>query len=114
MRAQSPTRLEKFLQVHYSLGAVRPELLKYSFNAPKAGEYELTMHVVTVTVDRECLFRFNRRTLVDVPLPYTKGMWQDTKPVKVKLKEGRNRFDITYKAPNKGLTVKHFKLTPVK
>ena len=30
------------------------------------------------------------------------------------LKEGKNRFDITYKAPNKGLTVKHFTLTPLK
>ena len=38
---------------------------------------------------------------------------EDNIAINIKLKEGKNRFHITYKAPNKGLTVKHFKLTPV-
>ncbi len=101
------------IQLHYNLAGKRPELLRYTVQAPAAGEYQLTARVVTVTVDKSCLLRLNRRTLLDVPLPYTCGMWQDTKPVTVTLKEGRNTFDFTCKVPNKGLTIKHFTLTPV-
>jgi DNA-directed RNA polymerase subunit K/omega len=68
---------------------------------------------VTVTVDRSFLLRLNRRTLVDIPLPYTRGMWEQTKPVTIALKERRNTLQITIKAPNKGLTIKSFTLTPV-
>jgi len=101
------------IQMHYSLAGKRPELLRYTVRAPAAGEYQLTARVVTVTVDRSCLLRLNRRALVDIALPYTCGMWKDTKPVTVELKEGRNTLDFTCKVPNKGLTVKHFRLTPV-
>jgi len=101
------------VQMHYNLAGKRPELLSYTIQAPKAGQYQLTAHVVTVTVDRSCLVRLNRRTLIDIPLPYTCGMWKDTKPVAVALKEGRNKLDFTCKVPNKGLTVKYFRLAPV-
>jgi hypothetical protein len=101
------------VQVHYSLGGGRPELLKYYVEAPSAGKYELTAKVCTVTLDREFMLRLNRRTLIDIPLPYTKGYWGETKPVEVALKEGRNSFQFTIKAPNKGLSIKEFKLMPV-
>jgi len=80
------------VQVHYSLGGGRPELLKYNIEAPAAGKYELTAKVCTVTLDREFMLRLNRRTLIDIPLPYTKGYWGDTQPTEVALKEGRNSF----------------------
>ena len=101
------------MQVHYSLAGIRPELLKYTVQAPAAGKYELTAQVVTVTVDRSCLLRLNRRTLLDIALPYTCGMWKHTKPVTIELKEGRNTLQFTLKAPNKGLTIKDFTLKPV-
>lgn len=102
------------VQVHYALGGARPELLKYDVVAPKAGKYALTASVCTVTVDREFMLRLNRRTLIDIPLPYTKGLWQDTAPVDVDLKEGRNTLQFTAESPNKGFSIQHFKLTPVK
>ena len=101
------------VQVHYSLGGARPELLKYYVNAPAAGTYELTARVCNVTVDRSLLLRLNRRTLLDLPLPYTKGSWEDTRPLTLDLKEGRNTMMFTAKAPNKGVSIKHFRLTPV-
>jgi len=101
------------VQVHYSLGGGQPELLKYDLEAPKAGKYALTAKVCTLTVDRDFMLRLNRRTLVDIPLPYTKGMWEDTKPVEVDLQEGRNSLQFTAKSPNKGFSIKAFKLTPV-
>ena len=102
------------IQVHYCLGGGQPELLKYNIYLPKAGKYEFTAHVCSVTVDRQFLLRVNRRTLVDVGIPYTKADWMDTEPVELELKEGRNRILYTQKTPNKGLSIKHFKLKPLK
>jgi formylglycine-generating enzyme required for sulfatase activity len=100
-------------QVHYALKGQRPELLSYSINIPKAGKYEFTARVCTVTVDRQCLLRVNRRTLLNVDIPYTKADWMDTEPVELDLKEGRNRIGYTHYTPNKGVSIKHFNLKPV-
>ena len=101
------------MQVHYGLQGQRPELLSYTVDIPKAGKYGFTAHVCTVTVERQFLLRVNRRTLVDVDIPYTKADWMDTEPVELELKEGRNRISYTQKAPNKGLSIKYFKLKPM-
>lgn len=101
-------------QVHYSRLGKRPELLRYDINMPKAGTYKLTAHVATVARKQTCLLRLNRRTLIDMDLPSTWGMWQDSEPVNVDLKEGRNTIMFTCKAPNRGVSIKAFKLTPVK
>ena len=102
------------VQVHYALGGDQPEMLKYSVDAPADGQYELTAEVCTVTMDREFTLRLNRRTMVDIPLPYTKGDWGETKPVLIDLKKGSNSFQFTVRAPNKGLSIRKFKLKPVK
>ena len=101
------------MQVHYGLIGQRPELLSYTVDIPKAGKYEFTAHVCTVTMDRQFLLRVNRRTLVDVDIPYTKADWMDTEPVDLELKEGRNRISFTQYAPNKGVSIKYFKLKPM-
>jgi hypothetical protein len=100
------------VQVHYALGSDQPELLDFTIEVPAAGKYELTAEVCTLTVDRELLLRLNRRTLVDVTLPYTKGDWDDTNAVVVDLKKGRNSLQFTMKAPNKGVSIKYFRLKP--
>jgi hypothetical protein len=102
------------MQVHYGLPGQRPELLSYTVDIPKAGKYGFTAHVCTVTMDRQFLLRVNRRTLVNVNIPYTKADWMDTEPVELELKEGRNRISFTQYAPNKGVSIKEFKLKPVK
>jgi hypothetical protein len=99
-------------QVHYARLGNRPELLRYIVNVSAAGKYKLTARVVTVSVKQQAILRLNRRTLIDVPLPYTKGAWKDTEAVIIALKEGRNTLDFTCRAPNRGLTIKHFALTP--
>ncbi|MFZ9938084.1 MAG: hypothetical protein ACO3JG_13655, partial [Luteolibacter sp.] len=67
----------------------------------------------TVTMGREFMLRLNRRTLVDIALPYTKGEWAETMPVTVDLRKGANSFQFTVRAPNKGLSIRKFKLKPV-
>jgi len=101
------------MQMHYGLQGRRPELLNYTVDIPEAGKYEFTAHVCTVTVERKFLLRVNRRTIVDVDIPYTKADWMDTEPVELELKEGRNRISFTQYAPNKGVSIKHFMLKPV-
>jgi len=101
------------MQVHYGLIGQRPELLSYTVDVPKAGKYGFTAHVCTVTLERKFLLRVNRRTLVDIDIPYTKADWMDTKPVELELKEGRNRISFTQYAPNKGVSIKYFKLKPM-
>ena len=101
------------MQVHYGLKGQRPELLSYTVDIPKAGNYGFTAHVCTVTMDRKFLLRVNRRTLVDVDIPYTKADWMDTKPVELELKEGRNQILFTQYAPNKGVSIKYFSLKPL-
>jgi hypothetical protein len=100
-------------QIHYQRLGQRPDLLKYYVGVPAAGEYELTARVATVSVNQQAILRLNRRTLVDIPLPYTKGMWEETEPVTIALKEGRNTLMFTCRAPNRGVSIKHFTLTPV-
>ena len=101
------------MQVHYGLIGQRPQLLSYTVDIPKAGKYGFTAHVCTVTMERQFLLRVNRRTLVDVDIPYTKADWMDTEPVELQLKEGRNRLEYTHKVPNKGVSIKYFKLKPM-
>jgi hypothetical protein len=101
------------VQVHYALGSAQPEMLKYSVDAPADGKYELTAEVCTVTMGREFMLRLNRRSLVNMALPYTKGNWGETKPVLIDLKKGSNSFQFTVRSPNKGLSIKKFKLKPV-
>jgi hypothetical protein len=57
--------------------------------------------------------QLNRRTQIDVELPYTSGMWEQTKPVEIELKEGRNTLMLTCKT-GRGFTMREMKLEPVK
>ena len=105
---------DKFVQLHYNLAGNRPELRSYTINLPEAGKYNFTANVVTVTTDRSFTIRANRRAMYEVAVPLTIGEWMETKPVPMDLKAGRNKLQLTLKAPNKGLSIKNFTLTPVK
>jgi len=100
-------------QMHYARLGTEPDLLTYYIEAPKDGKYRLTLDVSTITPDQIGLVRLNRRTLIDVELPYTSGMWERTKPVEIELKEGRNTLMLTCKT-GRGFTMREMKLEPVK
>jgi len=101
-------------QIHYGRLGERPELIRYSVEVPAAAKYELVAQVATVSPKQQAILRLNRRTLLDMPLPYTKGMWQESAPLLIDLKEGRNTLMFTCRAPNRGVTMKGFQLIPVK
>lgn len=100
-------------QLHFArLG--RPELVKYRFEAPAAGKYEMTARVATVAIEQSWLVRINRERPVPARLPHTLGFWQVTEPVTIELQEGLNTLSLTCRAPNRGVTIKEFTLTPVR
>lgn len=101
-------------QLHYSRLGQRPELFKYRVEVPAEGEYELSADVATVSPNLEMLVRINRDEPGPFGMPYTKGLWGKSEPVKVKLSEGRNTISVTARTPNRGVSIKQWKLTPVK
>ena len=101
------------MQFHYARLGGRPELVRYDLEMPAAGKYKLTARVATVSAEQNVTLRLNRRTYVDVTIPYTKGDWQETLPVTIELREGRNSLQFTCKTPNRGITIKEFRLEPV-
>lgn len=105
---------EEGYQLHYSRLGQRPELFKYRVEVPADGEYELTAQAATVSPNLEVLVRVNRDEPAPFAMPYTKGFWEPSKPIRVKLSEGANTISITARTPNRGASIKHWQLKPVK
>ena len=101
------------MQIHYQRLGARPEILRYSIEAPEAGKYEVSALASTVSTGMNAIFRVNRRELVDVKLPYSKGMWTRSEPQVINLREGRNSIMVTFRAPNRGVSIKQIELKPV-
>lgn len=100
-------------QLHYSRLGQRPELFKYRLEVPADGEYELSAKVATVSPDLQVLVRINRDEPGPFAMPYTKGMWEQSEPIRVKLSEGRNIISVTARTPNRGASIKEWQLKPV-
>lgn len=103
------------MQLHYQRLGSRPEIMRYYVEAPADGKYEISMLVSTVSPEgNEVTFRVNRRTIVETKLPYTKGMWQQSDAKEIELSEGRNSIMVTFRAPNRGISIKSLQFKPVK
>ncbi|MFM7735686.1 MAG: hypothetical protein ACKPBU_06860, partial [Alphaproteobacteria bacterium] len=50
----------------------------------------------------------------DIPLPYTIGKWEKTKPIEITLAAGKNVLRFTRDEPVRGISIKEFTLTPVR
>jgi len=101
-------------QLHYSRLGQQPELIKYRIEVPAAGTYDLTADVATVAPKQQMLVRIDRDDPAPFDLPYTKGLWETTAPLRVSLSEGRATMSVTARAPNRGVSISRFRLTPVK
>ncbi|MBI1336521.1 MAG: hypothetical protein GC164_06120 [Phycisphaera sp.] len=98
------------MQLHYSRYAQESDTFEYTFDAPKGGKYQLTARVVTPDWDQSLYVQANGGKEVEMPLPYTLGMWQATQPVVVELVKGKNT--LTLRGPAK-VAVRDFILTPL-
>jgi predicted nucleic acid-binding Zn-ribbon protein len=92
---------------------------EYEVEVPKEGKYAFYARVVTLQEGRKLLLSLNdEKTAVEIPVPYTIGMWQFTQPVELTLKKGMNIIRIGAKGgvpqpPHRGITIKDFMLVPL-
>ena len=107
------------MQMHYNVGATEP--FEYTIEAPADGKYAFVARLATVNLDQHLLIMPNgAKTPINLPLPYTKGSWAQTKPVEIALLKGKNVLRFTRNPPtdpklqNWGLSIKDFTLTPMK
>ena len=88
-------------------------LFEYTIAAPEAGQYTLSAQVVTVNYDQWLKVSTNKGSEVAMPMPFTEGEWQNSKPVTVTLVKGENTLRFWRDAPpQKGVAVKKFTLEP--
>jgi len=89
--------------------------LEYTFDATKAGKYELTSRMASSRWDMSLLISANGAGPVTLPIPFKSGLWETSEPVVIELKVGSNT--LTFARPEdirKGIAIKDFTLTPVK
>ncbi len=95
--------------LHLSRYATETDSWEYTFDAPKAGKYQLVADVVTPKWDQSVLVTANGGTAVQMKLPYTIGLWDKSAPVEVELKAGSNI--LKFRGPGRA-TFGKFILTP--
>lgn len=83
------------LQIHYKRKGVHEDLV-YDVEVPKAGTYELSMKVVTVNRGLTMFVTVNgQQPPIEMPLPFSVGMWEQTQPITVRLNKGVNTLAFT-------------------
>jgi hypothetical protein len=98
------------LQMHCSGGFKT----QYALEAPQAGRYALTARVATLQEGQRCLVTVNdAKVPVEIAVPYTVGLWQQTRPVEISLVKGQNLLHFEVQPGSRGVTIKDFTLTRV-
>jgi hypothetical protein len=102
-------------QLHYSRND-SSAMFAYTFDAPSAGKYALSAQVVTPSWHQSLILTTNdAKEPVEIPLPFTVGMWDQTAPVTIELTKGTNVLRFTRKSEGnaKGFSIRDFTLTPM-
>lgn len=88
-------------------------VFQYEIDAPASGTYALTAKVVTNKHSQKLTVSVNNSDPDSFTLPFTLGSWQDSDPVNVTLKKGKNIIQFSRnEPPQKGVAVKSFTLKP--
>ncbi|MES2982349.1 MAG: hypothetical protein V4727_08550 [Verrucomicrobiota bacterium] len=98
------------MQIH-ALGGFKTQ---YELEAPAAGKYTLTAKVATIQDGQIFILSTNTAQPTELPVPYTLGAWQTTKPIEVTLEKGKNILNFELKTGSRGVTIKDFTLTPLR
>ena len=88
--------------------------LEYNITVPKAGNYSLVARVVTANYYNQlCVSANGDKSETTMMMPYTLGMWQDSKPVTLALKKGENTLQFVRRDPPQWpMVIKSFTLEP--
>jgi hypothetical protein len=95
--------------LHLSRYAKSVDSFEYTFDAPKAGTYQLVADLAVPKPNQKLFATANGGTAVEMALPYTIGLWGKSSPVEVELKAGSNI--LKFHGPARA-TFKQFTLTP--
>ena len=95
--------------LHLSRYAKEGDAFEYTFDAPKAGTYQLVAGIATPKPNQKLFATVNGGPAVEMALPYTIGLWGKTAPVEVELKAGSNV--LKFHGPARA-TFGRFTLTP--
>ena len=88
---------------------------EYKLTASRAGNYSLKAKVVTANYNQKLNVSANDGTRITMQMPFTEGVWQSSKPVRLTLVKGENTLSFWRdEPPQKGVAIKEFTLTPVK
>jgi hypothetical protein len=88
---------------------------EYAIEVPRAGRYALTARVATVQEGQKFkLVSNDAKEPVEIAVPYTIGLWQQTQPVEISLVNGKNVLHFALTDGSRGVTIKELTLTPVK
>ena len=96
-------------RVNFSRYCKESDVIEYTFDAPRAGTYQLVSEIATGKWDQRLRVTANGGQPVEMPLPYTIGLWGKTAPVAIELKAGKNV--LKFYGPVR-VTVGRFTLTP--
>jgi len=87
---------------------------EYVVEMRRAGKYAFYARVVTLQEGQKFIISANDdKTAIEVPVPYTVGMWQLTQPVQLSLNQGKNVIRLTLKEGSRGVSMKDFMLVPI-
>jgi hypothetical protein len=95
--------------LHMGRYAKAGDTFGYTFDAPKAGKYQLVAELATPKPNQKLFATPNGGTAVEMALPYTIGLWGKSDPVAIDLKAGTNT--LKFSGPARA-TFKQFTLTP--
>ena len=95
--------------LHLSRYAKSVDTFEYTFNAPKAGTYQLVADLAVPKPNQKLFATANGGTAVQMDLPYTIGLWGKSSPIEIELKAGSNV--LKFNGPARA-TFKQFTLTP--
>jgi hypothetical protein len=99
-------------QLHYSR-TTSHEPFEYAFEVPAAGKYRLTARVATPSWKQGLKLEVNGSGApIDLPLPFTVGMWENSDPIEIELVQGANILRFTREGNVKGVSIRDFTLTP--
>jgi len=99
-------------QLHYSR-TTSHQPFEYSFDAPTAGKYRLTARVATPSWKQSLKLVVNGKgPPIDLPLPFTVGLWENSEAVEIELLQGPNVLSFTREGNVKGVSIRDFTLTP--
>jgi hypothetical protein len=95
--------------LHLSRYAKEGDAFEYTFDAPKAGKYQLVAGIATPKPNQKLFATANGGPAVEMALAYTIGLWGKSSPVEVELKAGSNV--LKFHGPAR-VTFNRFTLTP--